>query len=392
MKGDLFDYYEAHKSIVWLIVIIVPISVLVIGSLLAREIFWDSFIWRYFWGPVVADAEGTTVNGISSGYNVVNTVTYGLILVISFFGILELIEYFEVKINRIFVYTLIPWVLLGGSLRSLEDVGLFAHPLDKIMITPMIYLLLGFSALFLMLLGAYISTIEWKPKRSKIFRLLVLVPLPITYVILQNYIEPFFITFLILFLVTLVISYLIGLRYLKFNEKYLFFTYGMTLISLSLAYNAYFILFKDGTNPYEAPIIATLAIAITLSFLGLFWVFDRISFMWNGGEPFGILKRPLNVLILLAHFFDASATYRGLTVYGYTEKHVLPTFFIGLTGPFIIFIIKIVLVMLVIYVLDLMLEEDFSRNDSLRIFLKFVIIILGAAPAVRNTLRIAMGV
>ncbi|MFP4001100.1 MAG: DUF63 family protein [Candidatus Natronoplasma sp.] len=392
MKGELFDYYDNHKSIVWLLIIIVPIGVLILGSLLAREIFWDSFIWRYFWGPVVADAQGDSVDGISAGYNVVNTFTYGIILVISFFGILEIIDHFKVKINRKFVYTLLPWIILGGSLRSLEDVGLFLHPLDKIMITPMIYLLLGFSALFLMLIGAFISSKQHLLERSRLLRAVVLSPLPILYVVLQGYIDPFFPSFLILVLILLIISYLIGIKYLEFNENFLFFSYGMTLIGLSLGYNSYFIMSKEGTNPLEVPIIFVFAITLTLSFLGLSWILDKISLVDVMSGSFEVLNRPLNMLIILAHLFDASSTYRGITVYGYAEKHVLPTFLISSTGPFIVFVVKIILIVLIIYVLDLLFEEEFSETREVSIFLKLVVIILGAAPAIRNTLRIAMGV
>jgi len=392
MKMDISSFYEKNKAKLWLMIVVIPIVVLVTGSILARQIFWDSFLWRYFWGPVVADAEGAPVNGISSGYNIVNTATYGLILVVSFLGIFELIKDFDIEIDRTFIYTLIPWIMLGGSLRSLEDAALFADPLDKFMITPMIYFFLGFSALFLMLLGAYLSTKQFEQKTSRILRALVLVPVPIIYLIISNHLDPFFLSFIMIVFVALSISYLLGLKYFEFNEKYLFFTYGITFLSLSLAFNLYFIFFREGTNPLEPPIIIGLATAVTLLLLSVFWVADRIPLRIVKSNSFEVLGRPLNLLIIWTHLFDASSTYRGITVYGYIEKHVLPAYFIEMTFPSIIFVLNITLVLVVIFVLDIFLEKDFTEDDSLRVFLKFVIIVLGAAPAVRNTLRLAMGV
>jgi len=392
MKEKIAEVYENRKSVVWLLIIFVPLLILVIGSLAARNIFWDSFLWRYFWAPVVADAQGEPVNGISAGYNIVNTITYGIILVISFFGIFELVRHFDIDINKKFVYTLLPWVILGGSLRSLEDAGLFHDPLDKLMITPMIYFLLGFSAIFLMLIGAYLSKIEWEEGKSKYMRLLVLAPLPFFYLLVWHYMEPFFLPLVAVLLLFLSLSFLIGMRYLDFNEKYLFFTYGTTLLSISLSYNIYFMLFKEGSNPLEVIIIPILGVILTYLFLGFFWISDRVSFTGSKGGSFEIFSRPLNVLICFAHLFDASSTYRGITAYGYAEKHVLPGFLMEYTFPSIIFVINVILILAVIYVLDISLKEDFLEDDRLRVFLKFVVIVLGASPAVRNTLRLAMGV
>ena len=356
MKEKIVDIYEDRKSIVWLLIIFVPLLSLIIGSLVARNIFWDSFLWRYFWAPVVADAEGEPINGISAGYNIVNTITYGIVLVISFFGIFELIRHFDISINKKFIYTLLPWIILGGSLRSLEDAGVFYDPLDKLMITPMIYFLIGFSAIFLMLVGAYLSRVEWKPGKSKYMRLFILAPLPFLYLLFWTYMDPFFLSFITIIFFFLALSFLISLRYFDFDEKYLFFTYGITLLSVSLSYNVYFMLFKNGTNPLEAIIIPLLGGIITFLFLGFFWISDHISFTGSKRESFAIFSRPLNVLICWAHLFDASSTYRGITAYGYIEKHVLPGFLIEYTFPSVIFVLKVILVLGVIYVLDISLK------------------------------------
>ncbi len=398
MKGKIKKVYKNRKLVVWISIIFVPLIILAVGSLLARNIFWDSFLWKYFWGPIVADAEGEQVNGISAGYNLVNTITYGIILVISFFGIIELIKHFEIDIDKTFVRSpfswviLLYWITLGGSLRSLEDAGLFNPPFDKLMITPMIYFLLGFLAILLILLGTYISRIEWKPGRSKYIRLLVLAPLPFFYLLFWNYLDPFIVSFLLVILISSILSFLIAIKYIDLDGKYIIFTYGTVMLSISLSYNVYFMFYQEGTNPWEAIIIPVSGTILTVLLLGLFWIPERFSIWSSKNDAFSILSNPLNVLICWAHLFDASSTYRGITAYGYAEKHVLPGFLIEQTGPLVIFAVKIVLILVIIYVLDILLEEDFTSNSNIRSILKLVIIILGASPAVRNTLRLAMGV
>ncbi len=87
------------------------------------------------------------------------------------------------------------------------------------------------------------------------------------------------------------------------------------------------------------------------------------------------------------HMFDASATFTALTFYGYGEQHVLPTFLINLFGPSAMFILKLLVILPTVYVIN-----KYSEDENLRKFLLLAVFAIGLAPALRDTLRLLMGV
>jgi uncharacterized membrane protein len=95
-----------------------------------------------------------------------------------------------------------------------------------------------------------------------------------------------------------------------------------------------------------------------------------------------------NQMIIYAHMLDASSTYFGVDWFSYYEKHVVPTFLINLTGSAaIMFPLKLAILLPVLYMIDKSLQEPSLRNLT-----KLTLITLGLAPAIRNTLRLALGI
>jgi uncharacterized membrane protein len=93
-----------------------------------------------------------------------------------------------------------------------------------------------------------------------------------------------------------------------------------------------------------------------------------------------------NIEIMAGHLLDASATSFGLAMYGYFEQHMLPGLFIDVfRTPFVMFPLKIGVVGLALYAVNDVKEENYKN------FLKLVILILGAAPGLRDLLRIFFG-
>ncbi len=387
---DPISFYNRNKLKVWAVIILGIPALMTLGCLLLPEIFWDSFIWRYFWGPVVADSKDRAVNGISEGYNTVNTIVYGICIVIAFYGIYELVEYFDLKIDSIFLISLLPWIGLGGSLRSLEDVGLFKEPLDQFFISPIIYFVLGISAISSMVAGAYIKKADLQDKYKFIIRLLLVIPIIIVLLLTEGYFSEYVLFPYVLLALVIAVITLVGHIKDWMDESYLFSLYGASFLIFSLSYNYHYITTIDGTNPWEALIIPALSVLATILFLGawkLIGMVDKLK------EISMLYFAPLNILIAWSHFFDASATYRGMEYYGYLEKHVLPRLAIDLTGTsLVMYGLKLLIIVAAVYLLDRYLEEEFLEYPYLRDLIKFVIIVLGAAPAVRNTLRLAMGV
>ncbi len=104
-----------------------------------------------------------------------------------------------------------------------------------------------------------------------------------------------------------------------------------------------------------------------------------------------LLSGKLNLSIVFAHLLDASSTIVGIDMLGYYEKHVVPSYLIDLTGTaFVMFPLKLMIFVPVLYVLDTQFNED-DELRTLRTLVKMVIIILGLAPAFRNTIRMTLG-
>jgi len=131
----------------------------------------DGVLWRYFWGPVDADAHaatcavrsgGTTerlysaaacraADGVVAqpGYTTVSTVSYALILVFMLVGVLLILRELGVEMSPQFFYALFPFMLLGGALRVVEDVNatllgagqstFIPYPEVALIISPFIY-------------------------------------------------------------------------------------------------------------------------------------------------------------------------------------------------------------------------------------------------------------
>lgn len=78
-----------------------------------------------------------------SGYNPVNTITWAIVLGISLFGVIKLLDKLKIKITPRFIASVITFVLAGSSLRVIEDsqTGIFHPPLSYLLITPNIYFL-----------------------------------------------------------------------------------------------------------------------------------------------------------------------------------------------------------------------------------------------------------
>jgi Predicted membrane protein len=98
---------------------------------------------------------------------------------------------------------------------------------------------------------------------------------------------------------------------------------------------------------------------------------------------------------------DATSTVIGIEVFGYYEKHVLPAYLIELTGTaFVMYPLKLAIFFLVVWLLDKGLEkamESESEKEKEQVgqvknAIKFVIIILGLAPAIRNSIRLFFGI
>lgn len=107
---------------------------------------------------------------------------------------------------------------------------------------------------------------------------------------------------------------------------------------------------------------------------------------------YSMFTQRINISILYAHLLDASSTFVGVDYLGYYEKHIVPTFLIDLTGTAAIMLpLKLIIFIPVIFILDSQFDED-DESRRLRDLMKLTIIVLGLAPATRNTVRMVLGI
>ena len=89
----------------------------------------SQFISNYYIDPILYD----------EGYNIINTITWALLLGICIFGVMKLLYRLRVTLDEQFILSILPFVLAGSSLRVIEDAGLFKPPIQYLFITPNIY-------------------------------------------------------------------------------------------------------------------------------------------------------------------------------------------------------------------------------------------------------------
>jgi uncharacterized membrane protein len=205
------------------------------------------------------------------------------------------------------------------------------------------------------------------------------------------------------------------LSYLLITPNIYFFIFFITsaCLVLSLLLQKY-----KAVSSYHLPFLSLggffIVIVYAILFLNCtaayFWVPFAVAIIGIGGAVlFGmaakaagsqIFSDKLNLTILAAHLMDAASTVIGIEVFGYVEKHVLPVYLIELTGTaFIMFPLKLIIFFAAVWLLDVGLkaEEKDKDKDNENITLiknavKFVVIILGLAPAIRNSIRLLFGV
>jgi len=318
-----------------------------IGIALFPTYFYDNWIWRYYWGPVVADASGGTAffNGVQTneGYTMVSEITYGIILIVALYFIYKLLKKLEIKVNWRFALALMPYILFGPVTRVLEDSGYFKPPLIYWFISPLIYLLTAAFAIGFLILGYYLNK---KTSNDKI------------------------------------------------TVDKVLFAGGLILLLPFLALIATWILgyqWSD-TNGVRFDVFALVLFLVAL-IVGLVYFFAN---HYKKNKNIAVFKNPLNLAMLSGHLIDGITSYisikdplsMGLF---YAEKHPASNLLLEIWGP-LFPIVKFILIIAVIYIFDVFYKDELKNYMILVNLLKIGILILGFSPGLRDLLRVTMGV
>ncbi|MBC7107204.1 MAG: DUF63 family protein [Methanomassiliicoccales archaeon] len=408
MKYSLFellaDFYTRRKFFIFVAIISVASFILIISCLFFGDIIWREFIYRYFWGPIESDKAGHPINGIYEGYNVLSTLVYGILLIFSIFIMYRICLHLRINIETAFIVAAIPFILFGGISRALEDACLFSGTIQYLFISPIIYIFT--IALFSLTIVAGIFTKRRKEETQKKF---VCVPFCVLIGVLLilhfvaftlfpsnfNFTPPLLLP--IAFAVLTIIAYCVFLRKasdilvlsILFAGLFLVFWSTSFVIAFFFSPEWQSIVLSKTTHSLETRPIELLIIPGIAG--GLTGGVAAIGFV--GKSKANFLSSPVNLILIFSHLLDGVATYRGIDLYEYGEKHVLPTFFIEIFGSAVIMVvIKLVLVILILILIDVLFRRELIAYPNLPNITKFVLIFLGLAPGVRDALRISMGV
>ena len=109
----------------------------------------SDFIYKYYIDPVK----------YGEPYNIVETLTYAIILII---GVYLLYRWFSnsawlsehgIQLDSLFILATLPYVVLGGVLRVVQDAGMVAGDWQYLIVTPPIYFVLFFFTLGMIFIG-----------------------------------------------------------------------------------------------------------------------------------------------------------------------------------------------------------------------------------------------
>ncbi|OYT49633.1 hypothetical protein B6U83_01645 [Thermoplasmatales archaeon ex4484_36] len=115
--------------------------------------------------------------------------------------------------------------------------------------------------------------------------------------------------------------------------------------------------------------------------------FFKVRFSGRAPHPTGI-----NTAIIFGQALDALATAWAVERLGYTEKHVLPRLLFSSTGTaFSMVPLKVFLVVVVLYFLDVRMRVEGERYPTLLSIIRLSILVLGIGPGLRDVLRASVG-
>jgi uncharacterized membrane protein len=284
----------------------------------------SDFIYKYYIDPI----------RLGQPYNVVDTLTYAIILVL---GVYLLYRWLSAStymsdigftFDSRFILATIPYIILGGVLRVIEDTGMITSDWKYLLITPLIYFVLFFFTIGMLFLSRYLTL---------------------------KGITGSFVTFYgFAGSVALLVSSLILLAWSQTHN-------GIDLFILAII-----------------PLMAVMATTIV-------WLVMRYGLRWE------YVSDPLYITLLFGQLLDASATSYGIDFHPhvqYIEEHVVGSALIGWAHTaFVMFPLKLLVLFPAIYVMQLYRKE---ANPAFWHLVLLAMIVVGFAPGIRDMVRMVL--
>lgn len=281
----------------------------------------EEFIWRYYVAPIVYD----------TGYNVVNTATWAVLLLLVTFFVYKLFKRWRIEVDERFLLSLTPYVLAGVFLRVAEDAELVPTPHRYFLVSPLIWLEL-LAATLLVLAVCVVMTAAKATREPPTERLM------------------------------------------RAAEK----KFGWAGVAVFVGTLVFFVSCGGGRSwclCLWAPFLVFLLAAVAHI---LVWAAARtLRFEFLTG---------IGSYVIFSHLLDASSSYVGIKFLGYGSKHVLESMLCSFSTEAVVlmFPLKILVITALLYFLPSLEDRELQSVILAAAF------VLGLGPALRNTLRMSI--
>ena len=278
----------------------------------------SDFIYKYYIDPIRYEQP----------YNIVETVTYALILIAAVYIIYRWFKKSEFPLDGPFVLATLPYVVFGGVLRVVQDTHMIKSDLQFLIVTPFIYFVLFFYTFGILVLSHYLE------RKG----------LCTSYIRVYSGVGIFSVFCVALFLLE----------------------WGITHTQIDLFVLAII------------PLMATVATLLVFACM-------RYLLKWQ------YVTDPLYIALIFGQMLDASATSYGIDLHPsvqYIEQHVVGSALIEWTHTaFVMFPLKLVVLFPAIYIMEMYRKE---ANPAFWHLILLAMIVVGLAPGVRDMTRMVL--
>jgi uncharacterized membrane protein len=276
------------------------------------------FIYKYYIDPI----------RFGQPYNIVDTLTYALVLIIAIYILYRWLSASKiVSVDSRFVLSTLPFIVLGGLLRVVQDTGMITSGWQFLLVTPLIYFALFFFTVIVLIITAQIQ-------KAGLIR--------------------------------------------DYAPLYAGAGAGSCVIVAGV------LIWFGLTNTVVAVNVFVFIVGLAIATSLAVYAAMRYLLRWDYAAD------PLYLALIFGQMLDASATSYGIDLHplNYMEVHVVGSNLIALTGTaFVMFPLKLAVLFPAIYLLQRYREE---APPVLWHLILLAMITVGLAPGVRDMVRMIL--
>jgi len=275
------------------------------------------FLYKYYIDPI----------RYGHAYTLVDTLTYALILIAAVYIVYRGLQRYKIAVDDELVLATMPFVVLGGLLRVVEDTGMITSDLRFLLITPLIFFTVFVVAAVALFAGKLAENAGLVARYSRVYG-------------------------------------------------------GVGIVACLLA-TAALVWFGLSETTIALDVLAVILVLASVTSLAL-WAFFVYVLKWDYASHI------LYKLLIFGHMLDASATSYGIDIHPvrYVEQHVVGGALIDATGTaFSMFLLKFAVLVPAVYVLEMYRREG---NPDLWHLILLAMIVVGMAPGIRDLARMVL--